>query len=372
MTPAEEMAWKRSRLASFLERHSLDAVLLTQRANFAWLTGGCTNHVVQASERGFATLFATRDRVCCLADMIEAPRMRAEELRDKNIEIVEYPWCDGVAAERTWAQTLAGRKVAADTVLAPMPADVAAMPADFASLRWQLCQAERRRYRGLGVDVGAAIQRVCREIEPGQSEFDVAASLTSRLQKRGIRASVVLVAADERLDAYRHPVPTDRRIQQRVMVVVCGERHGLVCSASRLVSFGPVSADIRRKHDAVVRVDATFIAESQPGNTFGKIFAAAQKAYSDAGFADQWKLHHQGGSTGYLNREVKAMPDCPVEVMADQAFAWNPSIAGTKSEDTVLVRAEGHEVLTQAVDWPMIDVTVGSTTIRRPDILVRT
>lgn len=372
MTPAEEMAWKRSRLASFLDRHGLDAVFLTLRANFAWITGGCTNHVVQSSERGFSTLLATRDRVLCLADTVEAPRMRSEELREQNVEVVEYPWYDATAAARVWAQAVGGRKVAADVLLPQMPESVVPLPSDFARLRWQLCQAERRRYRGLGVDVGAALHRVFRDMEPGQSEFEVAAALTSRLNRRGVRVSVILVAGDERLDAYRHPVPTDRKIQRRAMVVVSGERHGLVCSATRLVSFGPVPADLRRKHDAVVRVDAAFINETRPGNTLGRIMAVAQKAYADEGFADQWKLHHQGGSTGYLNREVKATPDSEVEVLEDQAFAWNPTIAGTKSEDTILVRAGTHEVLTQEVGWPMIEVGIGSTTIRRPDILVRT
>lgn len=371
MTPIEEMAWKLSRLAMFLDRHRLDAVLLTLRPNFSWLTCGCTNHVAQGSERGTATLLVTKDKVVCVGDSIEAPRMRSEELREQRIEVVEFPWYDAAASAKVWAQTIGERKVATDYMLPNLPDSVVQMPQDFAGLRWQLCQAERRRYRGLGVDVGAALQRVCRDMQPGQSEFEVAAALTSRLNRQGVRTPVVLVAGDERIEAYRHPIPTDRKIQQRAMVVVCGERHGLVCSATRIVSFGAPSADLRRKHDAVVHVDAAFINETKPGNRLGHIFAAAQKTYADMGYADQWKLHHQGGATGYLAREVKATPGSEIEVLADQAFAWNPSITGTKSEDTILVRAHGPEILTQAVDWPMIDVTMGDATIRRPDILVR-
>jgi hypothetical protein len=44
----------------------------------------------------------------------------------------------------------------------------------------------------------------------------------------------------------------------------------------------------------------------------------------------------------------------------NQLVGWNPSIAGTKSEDTILSTGE---VLTAARNWPM----VGS----RPDILCR-
>jgi hypothetical protein len=34
------------------------------------------------------------------------------------------------------------------------------------------------------------------------------------------------------------------------------------------------------------------------------------------------------------------------------AFAWNPTIQGAKSEDTVLVTENGFEVLTATGEWP--------------------
>jgi len=55
-----------------------------------------------------------------------------------------------------------------------------------------------------------------------------------------------------------------------------------------------------------------------------------------------------------------------------QAFAWNPSITGTKSEDTILTAPGGGapEFLTQPLDWPATDVEWGGGTVARPDILV--
>lgn len=371
MTPTDEVNLKLTKLAAFLERHKLDVVLLTRRANFAWLTGGCTNHVGLASEIGAATLVATRDGIRCVANTIEAPRMRTEELRDRPIDVVEFAWCDPQDAARTWADVLGNRKAAADAIVPGLPAGIAPLPTEFNELRWQLCEAEMRRYRGLGTAVGAALQQLCRKIQPGQTEFEVGAAITATMNRQGIRTPVVLVAADERIDRYRHPVPTDHRIDSRVMAVVGAERDGLICSATRLVSFGPLSADLRRRHNAVVRVDATLISETRPDRTLGEIFGAAQKAYAQAGFPDEWKRHHQGGSTGYAGREVRAEPSSPVRVLDDQAFAWNPSIAGTKSEDTILVTDGGTEMLTQVVDWPMIEVEAGGATLRRPDILVQ-
>lgn len=370
MTPLDEIAWKRARLAAWLERHALDMVLLTQRANFAWLTAGGTNHVVQGAEGGVTTLVATRDAIRCVANAIEAPRMRTEELVDLDIDVIEHPWHDAQAEASVWHDVVGSRRAAADVRLPAMPPSVSALPADFAELRWELCEAEMRRYRTLGADVGAALGEVARAVKPGETEFEVAAAMAARLNGHGIRLPVVLIASDERIDRYRHPVPTDRQIGRRVMLVACGERHGLIASATRLVSFGPLSDDSRRRHDAVVRVDAAFIANTRPGRTLSEVFRAGCEAYAAVGFPDEWRLHHQGGSAGYLGREVKATPDATAQVLPHQAFAWNPSIAGTKSEDTILVMPERIEILTQAKDWPMIEVDAGGRTWRRCDILV--
>ena len=43
-------------------------------------------------------------------------------------------------------------------------------------------------------------------------------------------------------------------------------------------------------------------------------------------------------------------------MQVDQAFAWNPTAPGAKVEDTVLVRADGIEVLTVDPRWPTTSV----------------
>ena len=58
-------------------------------------------------------------------------------------------------------------------------------------------------------------------------------------------------------------------------------------------------------------------------------------------------------------------------VLENQAFAWNPSISGTKSEDTIIAHAEGQEWLSTSSEWPMIEVEWQGRKLSRPDILVR-
>jgi hypothetical protein len=39
-------------------------------------------------------------------------------------------------------------------------------------------------------------------------------------------------------------------------------------------------------------------------------------------------------------------------VEVHQAFAWNPTVAGAKSEDTILAANDGPEILTVDACWP--------------------
>jgi antitoxin VapB len=49
--------------------------------------------------------------------------------------------------------------------------------------------------------------------------------------------------------------------------------------------------------------------------------------------------------------------------------AWNPSITGAKSEDTILVGNDGNENVTAIPGWPAITVKVDGRVVERPDIL---
>ncbi|MCW2950211.1 MAG: peptidase family protein, partial [Thermoleophilia bacterium] len=94
----------------------------------------------------------------------------------------------------------------------------------------------------------------------------------------------------------------------------------------------------------------------------------AMACYAEHGFADEWRDHHQGGLAGYEPREAVAAPGSTVTLAAGNACSWNPSVAGTKSEDTVIVTAAGVEIATDTGAWPRIalDDTPGGA---RPDIL---
>jgi antitoxin VapB len=100
-----------------------------------------------------------------------------------------------------------------------------------------------------------------------------------------------------------------------------------------------------------------------------QIFAEATEEYRKFGFPDEWKKHHQGGPVGYEPREFFATPSAVEEVAIGQAYAWNPSITGAKSEDTILVGEQENEILTTIPGWPTVKVKLDGRTVERPAIL---
>jgi len=180
---------------------------------------------------------------------------------------------------------------------------------------------------------------------------------------------VVLVASDERIANYRHPLPTDKPIERYAMLVLCFRKDGLVISLTRLVHFGRLPSDLQRKAEACARVDARLILGTRAGRTLSDLFAIARDAYADEGYPEAIDEHHQGGSAGYAVREVIARPDAHTPIAVNQMFAWNPSIRGVKSEDSILLTENGVEILTAMEGFPTLSVSIDGQAIARPAIL---
>lgn len=367
----DELSIKSDRLDAFLDQHDLDGVWLQHRSNFAWVTGGRDNHIANSTQVGVTAIYASRDGGrACFANTIEAPRMRTEELANIGIETIDFPWWDPIAAKKTIANHIDGKRVAAD--VDPLGVGFATLPTAWAELRWSLTAEEIGRYRDGAKRTAAAIEATCRQVEWGMSEHEIAGILDHNVHSQGANPTVTLIAADERIGRYRHPIPTNNRLARYVMLVTCAEFGGLISCCTRFVHLGAMSDELKRKHQAICNVDAAVNLATRPGRALGEIFKDLQQAYADNGGADQWKLHHQGGSTGYAGRESLGTPTSTVTVRDNQAFAWNPSMVGVKSEDTVLITDAGVEVLTApSAEWPTIEGTYKGKSLRRADMLVR-
>lgn len=358
-----EFDQKQAKVQALLKDKGLDALLLRRVSSVAWATCGAATYINTATTEGAASLLITPTHRYVITNNIEARRLEVEEgLGKQGWELKAPYWHDSPDLVGELAR---GLKLGAD-VAYPGAANLAG---EISRLRARLTPEEDERFRILGRLCAEAMDRAARAIRPGQTEYEIAAILAHETQARGAQPIVNLIATDERIFNYRHPLPKDKKMERYAMLVLCGRKWGLVCSITRLVHFGRLPDEVRRKMEATAQVDAAFIAATRPGARLNAILDRAAQAYAAAGFPDEWHLHHQGGPAGYEPREYLATPSAADEVYEGQVYAWNPSITGTKSEDSVLVTGQGCQVLTGIDGWPMLEVKVDGQAIPRPAIL---
>lgn len=359
MTRAEEFAAKLLRVQALLDSRNLRSIVLRKHYNLAWLLAGAEAFVQQTADRGSATAVVTQDACHVVANNIEGPRLVDEELVGLPLELHQYPWHDD-RSESVIAE-LAGERHLSDT--GPSEGDIA-------DLQTPLLESEVLRYESLGREAGEALGAAMQAVRPGMTENRIAALIASEVLGRGMAIAVLLVAADERTRRYRHPLPTSRPCTRYAMGVVVCRRGGLHASLTRSVHFGPVPEDLEHRHAAATVVDAMMIDATVPGAKTADVFEAARATYEAVGFPGEWEHHHQGGPTGYRPRTARATPKSPETIRAEEAYAWNPTVAGAKSEDTILCTGTGPRILTPSPGWPCTDVEVDGRLYPRPDILV--
>jgi len=367
---AAEVDEKVGRLVAVVKDAGLGGVLLATHHNIAWLTGGRSNRIDGSREAGSQRLLVTADgRRFVLANAIEMPRLRDEVLAGLEFEPIEYPW----AADQDPAHAVsAARSIVGGTAPLgadwPLPGTAASEPL-VARARSVLAVAEIDRYRALGNDCGMVVGDVCRRLRPGEDEREIAATVMLSLTAIGARAIVLLVGADDRVGKYRHPVPTATEWKQVVLVAVCAERDGLIACLSRVVATKAAPPDLESRTRAAASVFGRLLDATRPGATGAQLYEVAAAAYNEAGFPGEEALHHQGGATGYRARDWIAHPASTDVVHARQAFAWNPSITGTKVEDTALLVDGNIELITSTPGWPSIDIDVGGRPLMAADVL---
>ncbi|GAC1467040.1 MAG: M24 family metallopeptidase [Chloroflexota bacterium] len=338
--PRENQRQRREDIQDQLEKLNVDAIVLRKFANFAWYTGGGDNRVDRSSETGVADIVVTRDGDYVLTSNIEAKRLREEQT--PGIEIIDHPWYE---PEKSILRDVAGGgRIASD-----LPRRGESEASDrVATLRRRLDGDAIERYRSVGYDTYEAVVETAGALRPGMTEDEAVGLLHNACTRRGMFAAVAMAAGDERIELFRHPIPHGNVFHRRVMLVVCAERGGLYGNFTMFHHFDSQDRGHERRMHACqeillrMRTEATL-----PGRTLSEAFADCCRYYAEAGYADEWRLHHQGGMTGYATREVVATPDTHHPMEIGHAFAWNPSITGGKAEETFVITAMGADVLTR-------------------------
>jgi Xaa-Pro aminopeptidase len=365
MTRAAEVTEKDRRLRELLQAKGLTGILLKRQANFSWMTAGGINLIGIATEMGGTSILVTQSAKYVLTTNVEAPRMVEEErVEALGFQVKIFDWWDDREAAIVREQT-AGGPVGCDV---PYPNSVN-LAEDIVRLRYSLTPGEIERYRWLGEKTSRAAEQVLTETRRGEKECAVIGRLSAELWKDRIDPIGVMGAADDRISRFRHCIPMEQSIDRIFMLSVNARKGGLVACLTRFVHFGKLPEALRKQYEANVFVDCVFMANTRPGTPARDVLQKGIEAYKEKGYPEEWKLHHQGGPIGYQPRDYRTQFTTPDVVAVNQPFCWNPSITGTKSEDTILATAQGPEAITRPFLFPTLSMEVGGIRFVRPAIL---
>ena len=360
----QELAEKRRRIHKLLEEQGLDAILISRHENIAWATAGLVDlRVPLLRETGVGSLLITKQGGSYyLTTNNEAPRLAEEEFVGLDYEPLVQPWYANDL------QASIGKIVGNGKVVADVPTATTAS-ISLQSLRFELTRSEVLRYRWLGQHTADAATILLRALRPGMRETTIQAMLAESLLSRAILPSVYLTAVDDRIRRYRHAVPRRGVLERFGMLNFCARRWGLSVSMTRFVHFGSMPTELEDGFSAVAQVNARLLEATREGITSDELFNVAERAYSAVGYAGEEKQHHQGGATGYLEREWVARPGGSERVAALQAFAWNPNLPGAKVEDTFLLLDGSLETLTRTPELPVISTRLQGVDYRSAGVL---
>lgn len=355
----EDFSSKVTKVRSALRRSGFDAIEIKSQTNFSFITRG-RGFIGLASVLACCSLLITEKDVFLISENIEAERLYNEQLgNNPAVTVMAFPWDEPYKRAEILNQLTEGLRVAAE----------ADLESELFKIRTVMSAYDLEDYRKLCHDTAVIVERICMNLKPGISEYELAGELAKQLWSANIEPITVLIAFDERALQYRHPVMTEKTLENYALVAVCGRQNGLIASVTRDVL---IHADDRmiEKHEKCAQVYAAFLAALSPGSDVSNIYEMGINAYESVGYPLEFKEHHQGGLTGFVPRELRANIGIHHEVRAGEVYAFNPSLQGSKCEDTYLVTEDGIECMTHTGNYHYVEIVRDDVTYKIPTVYV--
>jgi len=348
----EEVVDKLKLIRNALSETGAIALRLRSTDWFAWATAGGSNAVLLTAETGVAEVLVTAQDAWVLTDEIESQRLFDEEL-PANFKLHVNPWADSAVRESFVLEVTNGGKVESDR---PTSHESPLSPS-LLNYKRVMMPSELERYRLVGRQASEAMTEVLSSAQPTWKEYQLAGAGAEALWARGLHPALTLVAGERRLPLYRHATPSSEPLGREAMMVFCARGYGLYANLTRFISFGSLREAHSQLHRRVREIEARALNLCQPGTSLNAVYDALKNAYHQHGYPHAIQEHHQGGTTGYLAREIVANPTTTELLGSHMAFAWNPSLPGAKIEDTFVILGNGKlENLTFEPNWPHVEV----------------
>lgn len=351
MDPSE-FAARRKRLHEVMRERKLDGFVVTSLVNVRYLSGFTGSNGVLLLGGGAPLLFTD-------------PRYEIQSARqsDCRVRVARGPLVRAVGASlrrRRWKRIgfengRIGLEVYRELErgLAPGAALVEAGDA-IERLRMIKSAAEIALIRASVKLCSKAYERALRRLRPGLTERALAARLEFEMGRLGAEkpAFETIVAVGEHT-ALPHAEPAAGTIgsNELLLIDMGAQLQGYASDMTRMAHLGKPARKIRQLHGAVLEAQLAAIEKIRPGVTSDAVDQEARRVLGRHGL-DELFTH----STGHgLGLEIHEAPRIgrgdQTRLEAGMVITVEPGVymegfGGIRIEDTVLVTARGHEVLT--------------------------
>ena len=346
-----EYAIRRAQLRGALRQLRLPAFLTTAASNVHYLCGftGSNGAVLVTAERTILftdpryetqaaqqsdceVKIAKRPLVLEVAKWVKRLKLRTLGFEDSRISFEEYrqlrECCKGVRLKATLSIVETLRMVKSETEIGTIRASVKLN--------------------------SIALEQAIEQFQPSMTEMDLAAEIEYRMRLLGADGTAfeTIVASGERT-ALPHAHPTNYPIQgnQLLLIDMGAKVAGYASDMTRTHALGKLDAKIRRMYKGVLDSQLAGIDSVKPGVSCASVDRKVRDTLLAYGL-DKLFVH----STGHgLGLEIHERPRVgrkertklqPGMVITVEPGVYEQGLGGIRIEDTVVVTAQGCEILT--------------------------
>ena len=201
-----------------------------------------------------------------------------------------------------------------------------------------------------------AFDEICKFIQPGMTEQEIAARLQYDMLRFGAeKMSFDPIVVSGPNGSLPHGIPSSKQVQKGEFITMdFGCKYGGYCSdMTRTVALGEPTGEMKKVYQTVLEAQLAGIAVTRAGVPGKSIDAAARKVIADAGYGEYFG-HGYGHSLGI---EIHESPNAntreetllPVgAVVSAEPGIYLPGKFGVRIEDVTILREDGCEILTKS------------------------
>jgi len=349
--PTEDLQRRVRALRRRLGKLHIDALILTQPADVAYLTGfaGEDSWAVVA---GSAVYLLTDSRYTEQAQK-ECPLAKIVERKDPIAQAAGK-----LATKLKSARTIAVDKAISlaqyETLKKSVGTRLRGASGLVEDLRSVKDESELATIRSAAAIAAGAFQRAVLQARPGITESELAGILDLEMRRQDAKVSFETIVAFGPNASRPHHQPSQRVLRERdtILIDFGAKYNGYCCDITRSFAFGKPTAAYSRAYEVVERAQAAAIRAAKAGAELVEVDAAARNAIRESG------LPVYGHGTGHgFGLEIHESPflkeQAKGRLQAGQVITIEPGVylpgkLGIRIEDDILITDRGCEILTGA------------------------